>query len=871
MKKGLLVVLIIIVVSALLITMFACNKTTYSSQKISFSTEYSEVKLSTNETKWRDGMVGGNGKSGFLTNGSPTSNVITYQNINFLMPTNANRDDIPLPSTSLDEIRQKIINFEEPSSSDVIDIWDRIAKYHPGMQLRIDTTYSNDISNYQRYTNYETAEVGEKYKDGDISWDRKSFTSRVDDVTITSITNSSNDVSLTISIDTISKMAGFGQGKDGSQTDETNIQYKEIVSDDAQYLAQIVHYPDYENSAYKDGGFGAVSLVIIDGGKKQAIKTTTDDSYNLNEYDAAIKITNAKSVYIITALDKTKNLCEMADFATLDEYNLVTSLLTKTQDVSKKYTNTTFSYDSALAPSSDIQSKLFNSASLEIVDEDDSQASMSNNQLIAAQRKAESLSSTLMNRVYNQGRYAMICCAGYSMSRLSGMWIGTWDPGWRYIYTMDANVNLQSSGMNTSNLSTFGDGYINFVYNQLEDWETNAKAIYNIDNAILCPPHADGERAINDEGNIGYPFQYWNAGAAWVIQPIYEYYTCYGNKTIKTVDGDKDLLKDILLPLLQKNANFWAGLCTPKYYTDANGNAKYNASKTSLSDDEKYLIIPSYSPENVTSGSYESTLGANAAMDIAAAKYSLQMAIEIENLLKEDQYATRVSLYEELLNNLPNYTYNEDGSINEWCANGYGDNNAHRHISHLYMAWPAFEMQGNETLIKATKQALLNRDSAVKADQNKQSHFWLHKGLVYARLKDSENVTNCLYTMLSRTAAFKGTGLLYNSLMTNHDITGESNAYCTDSSLGLLGVINESLIYSNGNEIELLPACPTTFEEGKFTNFRTRNRANVTCEWTQKKVKATILSDIDQTITISCRGETKQVKLTAGKSKTVKF
>ena len=61
---------------------------------IVYSSTYSELKLGSNTDSWRDGMVGGNGKIGFLTNGSPASDVITYQHIDYLMPTNADRDHL---------------------------------------------------------------------------------------------------------------------------------------------------------------------------------------------------------------------------------------------------------------------------------------------------------------------------------------------------------------------------------------------------------------------------------------------------------------------------------------------------------------------------------------------------------------------------------------------------------------------------------------------------------------------------------------------------------------------------------------------------------------------------------------------------------
>ena len=433
-KQSFLIIVGVLVIVAALCSFFGCNsKGKYQNETIVYSSTYSEVKLSTSETKWRDGMVGGNGRIGFLTNGSPTSDVITYQNIDFLMPTNANRDDIPSASTTLDQLRQKIIAKNAPTDVDVINNWQRIAKYHPGMQLRIDTSYSGELENYQRFTNYETAEVGEEYSYSGVSWTRKTFTSRVDDATITSITNSAKDVSLTISIDTISKMAGFGQGRDCDQTDETNIQYKELVSDDASCLIQVAHYPDFSNSSLKEGGFASVTYIIIDGGTKTAKKDSSTDTYNKSGYDASVVIKNAKAVYLITALDRTKTLCPMSGFEYLVTSALDDSLTKIVKTTGDKYTSGTFSYDDALAPSAAIQKELFNKATLTVVEKGDSQLGLTNEELIAEQGTAKDLSDVLSNRVYNQGRYAMICCAGYSMSRLSGMWIGTWDPGWRYI------------------------------------------------------------------------------------------------------------------------------------------------------------------------------------------------------------------------------------------------------------------------------------------------------------------------------------------------------------------------------------------------------------------------------------------------------
>ena len=107
--------------------------------------------------------------------------------------------------------------------------------------------------------------------------------------------------------------------------------------------------------------------------------------------------------------------------------------------------------------------------------------------------------------------------------------------------------------------------------------------------------------------------------------------------------------------------NFWKQLCTPEYFTDTDGNACYLKGKKSLNDCEKYLIIPSYSPENHPKG-YESTITANAAMDISAARDGLRMNIEVEKILKFEGYEDRISEIQNFEKLLPDYKFDDSGA-----------------------------------------------------------------------------------------------------------------------------------------------------------------------------------------------------------------
>ena len=269
--------------------------------------------------------------------------------------------------------------------------------------------------------------------------------------------------------------------------------------------------------------------------------------------------------------------------------------------------------------------------------------------------------------------------------------------------------------------------------------------------------------------------------------------------------GYLDLEKDILLPLLTKQANFWEQICTPEYFTDINGNACHEEGKAALQPGEKYMIIPTYSPENNPIG-YNSTITANATMDITAARDGLNMVIAIEKAVKREGFAAAVARWETLLELLPAYKLDQDGALREWAMNEYTENNNHRHLSHLYPAWPAYETQNNMELTQAANIALENRNKYNTHDAT-AGHGWMHKALVCARLKNGNEVVSSLLPMMTDSG-------YYTSLMTDHDTNRRCHSYCTDTLFGTVGAVNEALLFSNTGEIEGSSGAARRMESG---------------------------------------------------------
>ena len=851
-----------------------------STSKACFSERY--YKLSENKENntdaWRNGMVSGNGLQGVITSGAPYSDSLIYQNIHFIMPNEKVRY-CPDTSHELEGVKQSIA-----SSKDIVDnaSYDDVYAFHPGGALRIKQKWQPTIK-YYRYTDYETAQVGVKYTNFGGEWERVSFTSQTDNATITKITKSSKGkpVSLTLSFDDISTFANFENGN------EVDLKYKKLVSENADTISFIAHYPNYKESELKNGSYATVVYVICEGGTKEKI-TLEDvkDTQYCGEDNPAIKITDAQSVYLIAISERTHESGTIEEFVKAPQYSLINDITAKAVEIKNKYTTESkFSYEKAIEKHAQIFADEYNKVTLTLGEDE---KTVSNEKLIFSQITKSEINEALAERAYYSGRYAYLCCSGYSTSRLGGLWTGEWAPGWGSKYTMDANVNLQTASLNTSNMTSSYVGYATFLLRQMPNWEENAKATHGFTDAIQAPVNTDGDKAVITETCYPYPFRYWNAGASWMLNPLYETLLCYGDVKIPITDefdlhklksvlsvteedlteeeikalyekGYLDLRKDMLLPLLIKSANYWDQIMTPEYYTDSNGEVHYKKGKTELLANETYAILPSYSPEN-NPENYPSPSVANAAIDISACKSNLLMLIEIWKSVDEN---ADTSYWEELLSKLPPYLYDDSGALKEWAATEFTENNLHRHLSHLYCAWPMFETQDNASLKKACDQAIENR-----ASENQASHALVHRALIGARLKDARAVEESLVNLMNH-------GIYYDSMMTNHDYDRNS-CYCTDFAIGYLGIINESLVYSYNEKIELLPALPESFESGEICGLRTRNRCVIeSLKWDIKASTVTvkIRSEIAQTLTISSTttNETQEITFKANETKQISF
>lgn len=770
---------------------------------------------------WREGLVAGNGSQGLVLAGEPGDEVLIFQNVDFVIPSPHPRQTPPEVGGQLEAARAHVLAGDDdwtPSPRRKTTVY----SFHPGEQLRV-RRKCGPISRYERATHMDRGELRALAEDAEARCRQRHFVSATDDIVVSEYAAVGEmSLALSISPDLPEEMEGYGWWMHGVAP-ETRMRYWLFASEDGGTLGLLAHYPDYEGSELSGCGWLTVSRVLCDGGTTLGWDPVRTRHLATQEGRPEVAA-RGRRVQIITRSALVSGMGAVRDFAPGPVSGRLESngkLAAFVEAEAKKLdafivahgggTGRPLDYDRAILRHADIWKERMGRQALAL-EERPGEEALPLGELLARQKVSPDLSAALINRVYRLGRYVMFCCAGHTAPRLYGMWTGEWNPAWSAAYTMDANVNLQVSGMNTGNAPEAAAGYCAFVRRQMADWEENARQVYGMTDALLVPVNTDGRRAMMVEYDGEYPFEYWNAGASWMALPAFEAWQCFGD--LRLADGE-GIVDGLLRPLLRKTLNFWKQLCTPEYFTDAEGNPRHQSGKQALEAGERYLLIPGYSPENHPGGR-KCALAMNTSMDIAAARDCLRMVRALERACPLPDSASVLAACDDLEKGLPDYRLDGTGALKEWACDFYSENNAHRHLSHLYGAWPAFEARGNGALAEAFVRAVENRERENRGKDDTPSHGWIHKLLILIRLKLGGRSADVLNRLLS-------TDVFYATGMTDHNTDRSRAVFCTDTLLGLQGVVQEMLLYSDGQRIELLPALPEEWRRGEARGFRLRS------------------------------------------------
>ncbi|MEU1849578.1 glycoside hydrolase N-terminal domain-containing protein [Streptomyces sp. NPDC019990] len=736
---------------------------------------------------WRDGFLTGSGEYGAVVYGGPALESVVFNHHRLVLPNGTRGVTPPVLAGRLEAVRDKALAGDYAGANrDFAAGWELrwTQMYHPAYELRIATAEATVAGGYVRTTDFRTGQVTSAWADGRGTWIRRVFASRADRVIVHEmVPPAGGTIDVTLSVHTALDDAPTAHGADDDLHTRVAFTTLASVADGSGWLNLRGTYPEGLGAH----GYEGVTRVVPTGG-------------TVGVSGSALVVAGAERLTLLTLLDRYET------GGAWDDRPLHARLAVLEAD-----------YGALLARHSAIHTEWYDRSRLDLrVPEADRRLSVT--ELLERQKADPAvIDPALLERLYDSGRYLFLSSSGILPPRLTGIWTGAWSSAWAGDFTTDANVNLQVAQGSMLDLTEAMEGYFDLVLGQLGHWRTNARNLYGA-RGYLAPSRTDGEYGhMLHFDNGEFPGHCWTGGADWLLQPLLEYYE---------VTSDERFLRERLGPALMELALFYEDFLTR---TDTQG---------------KVVFVPSFSMEN-SPGDTGVCLSVNATGDISAGRHALTAAVGAANALGAEQgEGEGVERWTALLARLPDYAVNEDGALAEWSWQGLADRYDHRHIQHLYAAWPLHEINPEE---RPDLMAPALRALEVRGDQNLSAHGSLHRALVAARLKHAAGVYDNLRKII-------GSDMLHRSLMTSHN--PGLDVYNADAANTLPAVLAEALLYSRPGVLELLPALPEAWGRGSITGIRARGGIRVhAMEWDlpARNAVLTLTSDTDQDLTLISR------------------
>jgi len=777
----------------------SCNSSVKFSEKTPFrgasSTEWAKT--------WQWSFVSGNGTMGAMVFGDPINETIVANHARLFLPLGS-REVLPDMGKYLPEVR-KIIAEKGYGEADAF--MGAKAKeqgypglqwtdpFHPGFFMHVQMPENGTISDYLRTENFENGEVSVTWKNNSGQWVRNLFVSRTDSAIVMSIRNTtSTKFSCSLWMD-----------EDVPESVKSDF----IVED-----GWITCHNVYQKGK---GGYDGVVRIVTKGGqtKIQDKKFIVEDATEVLLY---MKIQPWKTPLPESeAWAYSLNNPEFANGVKTDWIG----------DLKKSLAALSSDYDKLLFSHAKVHGEMFNRVSLDLGGGAD--RLLTTDILMERAAKDKKPSPALIEKVYDAGRYMLICSAGDLAPNLQGIWTGTWTPIWSGDYTLDANIQCAIASAYSANMPELMKGYFKLIESYYPDMSLNAQRLYG------CRGFLSNTRATNTDLMLhwgSWPGQFMTSCGGWLAHWFYDYYQ---------FTGDKKFLAEHVMPLLKGFALFYEDFL-----------------KGSIDQNGKYIYRPSFNPE--------SGLGDNATIDIAVMKEVLTNLISASKILNIE--SDNILKWEKMIKMLPDYRINEFGELAEFGDPRIKESYGHRHHSQLYPVFQSYEFSPEDTpaLWEASKKILLRKMAAIKPGE--ESSFGRTQGglsAAYLRMGDEA------YEILRRLICG---GSFYTSLMASHD--PDHQTFNVDGNGGFPEIINNMLVFSrNGKVLDLLPALPKEWPKGEIKGLLARGELKINkLGWNlqEGKVHLQVTSGKNQSIGIRLPNESSlnKVTITGGKEKRIK-
>lgn len=726
----------------------------------------------------REALISGNGTMTIEMMGDPCSEQILFHHESLLMPWKRPLE-APDVADIFPRVRQMILDGmnkeamalalqhmnESPIKKDT--------EPHltiPAFLMKLDLPRTTSGRNYLRTLNFENSEIKVFWTDEQGDWVRRTFTSRPDNIVVQWLTApEGKTMNVRISLQksaewSICSGMDWGARRGIGTTDPDMKAFVQLAAVQKELAPKGIEAVQVRQDSNEQRLIYKCRLDPSVDNSGYAGMTRVVRSGGTASMDGnSLVINDASSVMLLTRIEYFPDFSE----------DHVAALRSAVDEIIPDY-------QALLERHQKIQSEILNRVTVDFGGAP--QYGISAEELLADQRTRPDFSPALLEKIFEMGRHWFILNSGKYPSISA---------------RINSTIDLQTAGAVQGDLREGMDAYFRWMEEIVPDCRINARNIFGFAGTSypLLPDKGFGVSFYYTDANETGIWPYWISAGGILLRQFWDYYL---------VTGDKDFLGNRVLKAYKELAQFYEDFLT---VTDTEGN---------------YIFVPSVSPEHIPASKVSpGPTMINATMDISVCREVLTNLITACETLGVE--ADSVMKWNEMLAKIPPYLVEPDGTLKEWVWPSLQEHYSHRHISHLYGAWPGDEIDPDRTPQLARSAEIANRRrtfdtmSTAVAGETLAAYGRCHRALVGARLKDNIIVDTQLRLLMEQ-------GYVSNTLRCSRETYGVP---VPDAQGGIPAVILEMLVYSRPGVIEVLPALPPSLVKGSVNGMLARTAARI--------------------------------------------